>query len=62
MYHKQHHNAQKASQRHHHMDRPERHTVAELARLDPRNHEANRLSGVLATLDRIARLTSALGA
>jgi len=40
-----------------HLDRPERHCIAELARLDPGNHEANRLTGLLATLDRITRFT-----
>ena len=40
-----------------HLDHPERHCIAELARLDPGNHEANRLTGLLATLDRITRFT-----
>ena len=41
----------------HRQDRPERHCIAELARLDPGNHEATRLSGLLATLERITRFT-----
>jgi hypothetical protein len=42
---------------HRHLDRPERHCIAELARLDPGIHEANRLTGLLATLDRITRFS-----
>ena len=37
-------------------DRPERHTIAQIAATIPRHQETTRISGVLATLDRIARL------
>ena len=40
----------------HRADRPERHTIAEIAATIPRHQQATRISGVLATLDRIARL------
>jgi hypothetical protein len=56
MYRRQDRYAQKAGQFRHRQDRPERQTVAELVRLDPGHHETARLSGVLATLDRIGRL------
>lgn len=56
MRHRQDHRARKAGQFRHRQDRPERHAIAELARLDPGNHEASRLSGVLATLERITHL------
>jgi len=45
-----------ARQRH---DRPERHAIAALAEMDPCNHEDTRINGVIATLDRIARLPRA---
>ena len=56
MHQNQNHYFQKSGQFRHWQDRPERHSIAELARLDPGNHDATRLSGVLATLDRIGRL------
>ena len=56
MHNKQDRHTRKAGQFRHRQDRPERHTIDELARLDPGNHEATRLSGVLATLERIAHL------
>ena len=40
----------------HRQDRPERHTIAELVDLDPGHHPITRLTGVLATLDRIGRV------
>ena len=42
----------------HRADRPERHSIAEIAATIPRHQESTRISGVLATLDRIARLPS----
>lgn len=39
-------------------DRPERHTIAQIGATIPRHHETTRISGVLATLDRIASLPS----
>ncbi len=56
MHHKQDRRARKGGQFRHRQDRPERYTIAELARRDPGCHEANRLSGLLATLDRIGHL------
>ena len=40
----------------HRADRPERHTIAEIAATIPRHQESTRISGVLTTLGRIARL------
>ena len=40
----------------HRADRPERHSIARIAATIPPHQEATRISGVLATLERIARL------